>query len=43
MYGIPCIDSLGVRGGGIHSADEYGEICSLCESAKRIAAVICGI
>lgn len=37
--GIPCVDSLGTRGGGIHSAKEFGWLDSLLESAKRIAAV----
>lgn len=37
-YGIPCLDSLGVYGGGIHSLDEYAEISSLTVSAKILAA-----
>ncbi len=37
--GIPCIDSIGAGGGGIHSPDEYAYLASLSESAKRIAAV----
>ena len=37
--GIPCIDSLGVEGGGIHSVREYARISSLAESAARLAAV----
>ena len=41
--GIPCVDSLGVVGGKIHSKDEYAVCDSLRESAKRIAAVIYGI
>lgn len=41
--GIPSIDSIGVSGGYIHSKDEYGNIDSLCENAKRMAAVIYGI
>lgn len=41
--GIPCIDSLGVEGGRIHSADEYALIPSLAESAKRMAAVAVGL
>ena len=36
--GIPCLDSLGVNGGRIHSADEYAVISSLAEAARRIAA-----
>ena len=39
VYGIPCVDSLGVEGGKIHSPDEYAELASLKSSAKRIAAV----
>lgn len=39
-YGIPCVDSLGVRGGKIHSSDEYGQLDSLAECAKRYASVI---
>ena len=39
-FGIPCIDSLGVGGERAHSAEEYGIISSLAESAKRIAAII---
>lgn len=38
--GIPCVDSLGVVGGKIHSKDEFGVLTSLKDSAKRIAAVI---
>ena len=41
--GIPCIDSLGVGGERGHSVEERGVLSSLAESAKRIAAVICGI
>lgn len=35
--GIPCIDSLGVVGGLIHTKDEYAKIDSLSQAAKRIA------
>ncbi len=38
-FGIPCVDSLGVTGGRIHSADEYGELDSLTEAAKRLAII----
>ena len=37
--GIPCIDSMGVSGGNIHSPGEFALIDSLAESAKRIAAI----
>lgn len=39
-YGIPCVDSIGVTGGKIHTEHEYAELTSLTEAAKRIAAVI---
>jgi len=42
-FGIPCLDSLGVAGERIHSVEEYGVLDSLTESAKRIAAIACGI
>ena len=41
--GIPSIDSIGVTGGYIHSKDEYANIDSLLENAKRMAAVIYGL
>ncbi len=37
--GIPCLDSCGVEGGGIHSAGEFAIKKTLAESAKRVAAV----
>ena len=39
--GIPCVDNLGVDGGRIHSAEEFGLMSSLAESAKRLALVAC--
>ncbi len=36
---IPCIDCIGTMGKNIHSTDEYIELSSLAESAKRIAAI----
>jgi len=39
-FGIPCIDSLGAEGDGIHSIDEFAWLSSLAESAKRIASVV---
>jgi len=36
--GIPCLDSLGVRGENIHSANEFAYIESLAQSAKRIVS-----
>ncbi len=38
--GIPCLDSCGVEGGGIHSLNEFSVKKTLAESAKRVAAVI---
>lgn len=39
---IPCIDSIGVRGGKIHSRDEFAWLASLGEAACRMAAVAWG-
>ena len=41
--GIPCLDSLGTRGGRSHSLQEYAWLESLAEAAKRAAAIICGL
>ena len=41
VFGIPCIDSMGVGGERAHSVEEYGVISSLPESAKRLATIIC--
>ena len=38
--GIPCIDTMGVVGGRIHSDQEFAKISSLELSAKRMAATI---
>lgn len=40
MAGIPCVDSIGVVGGRIHSKEEYGVKVSLKDAAKKITAVI---
>jgi len=37
---IPCLDSFGVAGNGIHSVREYGLLSSLSLAAKRQAAVV---
>lgn len=42
-YGIPCIDSVGVLGDGVHTKSEYAEIPSLAQAAKRIVAVAYGL
>ena len=36
-FGIPCVDSIGVSGGRIHSPEEFGDLDSLTLSAKRLA------
>ncbi len=40
-FGIPCLDSLGVRGGGAHSIRESGRLDSLAEAAERVAVLAC--
>ena len=40
IAGIPCVDSLGVEGGNIHTSDEFAYLKSLKESAKRVASVV---
>ena len=40
---IPCLDSLGTRGGKSHNINEFAVIDSLAEAAKRIAAIVVGI
>ena len=42
-FGTTCLDSIGVGGERAHSVEEYGVIASLAESAKRIAAIVCGL
>ena len=41
--GIPTLESIGVRGGNIHSQNEFARISSLKESAKRLVAICCYI
>lgn len=38
-YGIPCVDKMGVFGGGEHSINEYAKLSSLLVIAKRLAVV----
>jgi glutamate carboxypeptidase len=38
--GVPVVDTLGVRGGAIHSADEYLIVPSLAERAALSALVL---
>ena len=39
--GIPCVDSIGPSGGGIHSLKEFAYLESLPAAAKRLALVAC--
>ncbi len=39
VYGIPCVDSIGIHGGSIHQRGEYAKLPTLATAAKRIAAV----
>ena len=39
-YGIPCVDSIGAEGKGIHSLNEYGILESLRTAAKRLAVTV---
>ena len=41
--GIPCMDSLGIEGGGSHSINEYAELNSLSDAVKRIVAIVYNI
>ena len=36
-YGLPTVDSIGVTGEHIHSTNEYANLASLAEAAKRLA------
>ncbi len=38
--GLPTIDTLGVRGGGLHTPDEWIEIPSLVERCQLLAILI---
>ena len=41
VYGkVPCVDCLGVAGARIHSPEEFADIESLREMAKRVASII---
>lgn len=41
--GVPCIDGLGPRGGGIHSPREFIEISSLAPKAEALIRFLLGI
>ena len=41
--GIPCLDSMGTRGGKSHSINEFAHLDSLAVAAKRIAVIAMGI
>ncbi len=38
--GLPTIDTLGVRGGGLHTTDEWIELASLVERAQLLACLL---
>lgn len=38
--GIPCVECMGVRGGGMHCREEFAFISSLTEAAERLAGVV---
>jgi glutamate carboxypeptidase len=38
--GLPVIDTLGVRGGGLHTTDEWVEARSLVERAQLVAVLL---
>lgn len=38
--GIPCLDSVGIKGGNGHSINEWAELSSLAYCAKTLAAVV---
>jgi len=40
MQGVPVVDTMGVRGGAIHSPDEYLIVPSLAERAALSALVL---
>lgn len=41
--GIPCVECMGVRGGGMHCREEFAFISSLTEAAERLAIVVLDI
>jgi glutamate carboxypeptidase len=38
--GLPTIDTLGVRGGGLHTPDEWIELASLVERCQLLAVLV---
>ncbi|MAY74953.1 MAG: hypothetical protein CMJ31_09625 [Phycisphaerae bacterium] len=38
--GLPTIDTLGVRGGGLHTPDEWIDLSSLVERSQLLAVLI---
>lgn len=41
--GLPTIDTLGVRGGGLHTMDEWIEVNSLVERSRLLAVLMLGL
>ncbi len=42
-FGIPCVDSIGVSGGKIHSPEEYATLSSLKDAANRLCALAANV
>ncbi|MFG0259919.1 MAG: acetylornithine deacetylase, partial [Phycisphaerales bacterium JB041] len=40
VVGLPTIDTLGVRGGGLHTPDEWIDLSSLVERCQLLAVLI---
>lgn len=38
--GIPCLDGMGPRGGGVHSLNEFAILASMPAAAKRVATIL---
>lgn len=38
--GLPCIDTVGVRGGGLHTTDEWIDLSSLVERCQMLAVLM---
>ena len=43
QVGIPCVECMGVKGGGMHCREEFAFISSLTEAAERLASVVLDI
>lgn len=41
--GIPCVECMGVKGGGMHCREEFAFLSSLAQAAERLAYVVADI